>query len=884
MTFRVKLSLHGRLATEGLLARLDLWRSPHHQQTCDTRLLPAPELVQVATEFWDLWASYPNLRIKVKSVQRQLPLSLHRQQCQLAADRLQTLFNNWLEGESFREITHEILRFSNPDDDLWLSIATDDRHVPRLPWDEWKPLKSHRLAWGCCPTSGKTPPIQARSAPRGLVRILAVLGDREDLDLDPDHQALQQLSQAGLANVQLLDAPTPEQFFDALRDNQPQVLVFAGHGYPGTNGRSGQIGLNLRNNISVENFSHALEGAVQQGLQLAIFNCCHSVDLAEALHRSHLPAAIVMRASVPDLVAQHFLKDFLTHYAQSRSLPLSLYEARRSLQRSSAQYPRADWLPLVFHHPLLDLPTWPDRSHSEADFQSWSEPVGPSAARPSSDRPLRQDPIQKFSQEPGQEISQKSSQKSSQELDQEISQKSSQESNQKLNQKLNQALSPENNQRPENNQQISPKVSPKISPKPWQLVGQSLLATGITIGLGGIIQTPEFWVYDAMLQQWPLELQDQRILLVTIDEDDVAYQDRQGWRRIPTADGGLNSLAPEALAKLQERLATLKPSVIGVDIYYPWLLTSAWQQRLWSNPRVVGLCKLADPTEDTSEIPAPVGLMRDRVAFSDQASDSKRVVRRQLLAMAAPQSSQACHATYGLSALLVDDYLKQQRVAFQSVGDRWRYGSVTIPQITAGAGGYGWFDDQGNQLLLAPRRADWVRLPLREVLQSTDRIPWTGQPNPIVLIGNIQASSEDRWKLPGGQEIPGLEIQAHGISQLISAVLDNRPLLQAIAWPHKLGWILLWAGLGAGLLAVGQARNPQPRWCDRLWIGAIGSLTVGAIGMISFFWAAWWLPVVSPMVAMGLVLLPVPGRKGRSQFSRWLGLVQRLPRRLLRSS
>lgn len=101
MTFRVKLSLHGCLATEGLLARLNLWRSPHHQQTCDTRLPPAPELAQVATEFWDLWASYPNLRIKVKGVQRQLPLPLHRQQCQIAADRLQTLFNNWLGGKAF---------------------------------------------------------------------------------------------------------------------------------------------------------------------------------------------------------------------------------------------------------------------------------------------------------------------------------------------------------------------------------------------------------------------------------------------------------------------------------------------------------------------------------------------------------------------------------------------------------------------------------------------------------------------------------------------------------------------------------------------------------------------------------------------------------------
>ncbi|RFP54086.1 MAG: hypothetical protein BJG00_016445 [Limnothrix sp. CACIAM 69d] len=104
MTFRVKLSLHGCLATEGLWACLDMWRSPDHHQIRDTRLPPAPELVEAAEGFWKLWENYPSLRIKQTRVQRGLTLPLHRQQCQIEADRLETLFNNWLGGKAFGKL------------------------------------------------------------------------------------------------------------------------------------------------------------------------------------------------------------------------------------------------------------------------------------------------------------------------------------------------------------------------------------------------------------------------------------------------------------------------------------------------------------------------------------------------------------------------------------------------------------------------------------------------------------------------------------------------------------------------------------------------------------------------------------------------------------
>ncbi len=59
----------------------------------------------------------------------------------------------------------------------------------------------------------------------------------------------------------------------------------------------------------------------------------------------------------------------------------------------------------------------------------------------------------------------------------------------------------------------------------------------------------------------------------------------------------------------------------------------------------------------------------------------------------------------------------------------------------------------------------------------------------IVLIGTIAPDYEDYHRTPFG-EISGVEIQAHMISQLVSAVLQNRPILRWL--PQQGEWIVVW--------------------------------------------------------------------------------------------
>lgn len=85
----------------------------------------------------------------------------------------------------------------------------------------------------------------------------------------------------------------------------------------------------------------------------------------------------------------------------------------------------------------------------------------------------------------------------------------------------------------------------------------------------------------------------------------------------------------------------------------------------------------------------------------------------------------------------------------------------------------------------------------------------------IVLIGTTDPSFNDhRWRTTSGRgqgsvrSLTGLEIQAHMVSQLLSSVLDRRPLIWWLPKPLEILWIGLWSLVGVrslGLLGHLQA-------------------------------------------------------------------------------
>jgi hypothetical protein len=215
---------------------------------------------------------------------------------QEACNQLQHCILTWLESPSFSNINNQIrLRFQ-PDDEITIVIETEDELVYHLPWHFWQVLQDFRKAEVAF--SIQTHQYQRVVATRSKPRILAVLGDSTNIDLDADAEFIRQLR----AEVVFLDQPSPVELSLQLDDLQGwDLLFFAGHG---SDQGTGTIQLSPTESLTLRELSNALESAIARGLQLAIFNCCSGLKLGSDLAMLNMPTVIVMREAVPNHIPQ----------------------------------------------------------------------------------------------------------------------------------------------------------------------------------------------------------------------------------------------------------------------------------------------------------------------------------------------------------------------------------------------------------------------------------------------------------------------------------------------------------------------------------------------------------------------------------------------------
>lgn len=137
------------------------------------------------------------------------------------------------------------------------------------------------------------------------------------------------------------------------------IFFFAGHSSSNADGTIGTIELNETESLSINKFGEALKAARERGLQIAVFNSCDGLGLANTLAELNIPQIIVMRETVPDEVARGFLQDFLTAFAREGcSLYTAVRQARRKLENFEDGFPGVKWLPVISQHPAAMPPTW----------------------------------------------------------------------------------------------------------------------------------------------------------------------------------------------------------------------------------------------------------------------------------------------------------------------------------------------------------------------------------------------------------------------------------------------------------------------------------------------------------------------------------------------
>ncbi|MEW6498268.1 MAG: CHASE2 domain-containing protein, partial [Cyanobacteriota bacterium] len=184
------------------------------------------------------------------------------------------------------------------------------------------------------------------------------------------------------------------------------------------------------------------------------------------------------------------------------------------------------------------------------------------------------------------------------------------------------------------------------------------------------------------------------------------------------------------------------------------------------------------------------------------------------------------------------------------------FGSTELPRFFPNSGGYVRTDDFGVQLLLNYRngRERFRTLCLKDINdieaeKGNSHVLRDIFGGRIVLIGVTAPSIKDSINIsaianlqPRGK-IYGVEFHAHVTSQIISTVLDGRPVLKT--WSQ--GWEYLWI-VGWGVLAIYLGRLTKSPLKNLVYV-ALVSLGLVGIGYV-FIVGGWWIPVAPALLVL----------------------------------
>lgn len=385
----------------------------------------------------------------------------------------------------------------------------------------------------------------------------------------------------------------------------------------------------------------------------------------------------------------------------------------------------------------------------------------------------------------------------------------------------------------------SGRMNRTATPRMRQILTISLVVSALVIGVRqlGVLERAELGAYDQFIRWQPAPPPDPRLLVVGVSEEDIVS--------IGKSD--------QVISQLLTKLEAAKPRLIGLDIYrdvpvepgHIELITD-----LQVNDRAIAVCSVGRANLKGVAPPATVPV--NRLGFSEVAVDLDGIMRRNLLSLT-PDSDSKCQASDSFGLQVALHYLQQQGIHWEKTPEPDEYlkiGSVKFPPLTRNIGGYRNLnlDAQGYQILLNYRSDDVAQqVTLGEVLRG--KVNPDLVKNRVVLIGVTAESGNDFFYTPysagkQGQRMPGVVLHAQMVSQILSAVLDRKPLIWVWSDPIEWLWFWLWAILGTALAWT----------CRRPWLlGAIAAVAVIGLGGICYliFTQAGWIPLVPAAVSFG---------------------------------
>ncbi|MEH2251356.1 CHASE2 domain-containing protein [Nostoc sp.] len=739
---------------QGFAVTLQIGEEHERATTEITGKLPSfPEMPLYYSHWQSSYRQIGN-RYRLHADQMQVTNVSMIQDCENTSHILRARFNTWLRAEEFRPLREKWLERLSSTEEVRVILQTENNQLQLLPWHLWDLLERYPKA-EIALSSPSYDRIHKPRTPNQLVNILAIVGNSQGIDTQADQALLQQCSNA---KVSFLVEPQRKELTDHLWGKNWDILFFAGHSSSNKNGESGRIYLNKTDSLTIGELKYALQKAIENGLQLAIFNSCDGLGLARELADLQIPQMIVMREPVPDQVAKEFLRYFLEGFANGKSLYQAVRQARERLQGLEDRFPCATWLPMICQNPAQIPPTWDElRSTKTEDIPNLA---------------------------------------------------------------------------------LSDKRRFTIT------LLSSLAITALVCGVRwlGLVESPEMQAFDQMMRSRPMEVLDSRLLIITIDDDDLVTQRKNGESLIGA------SISEKSLNKLLAKLNQYQPRAIGLDIYRDYkakdkdLIT-----RLQKTQNLIGVCKGSDGTVNIPGIKPPPEIPTTNLGFSDFIHDRDGVMRRHILFMN-QEATSLCPAPYAFSLELASLYLRPSGIQpkFTPQGNL-QLGKTIFPNLKSHTGGYQNIDGIG-QILLNYRSSKEIaqHVKLTQFLSST--INPSAIKDKIVLIGvTAKGDSPDTWPTPYGtaldEQMPGVLVQAHMVSQILSAVQDGRPLLRV--WSLWVGVVWIWGwSLVGGVLAWRKLSFP--------WLVLAISITSSVLYIVCFglLISGAWVPFIPSALSL----------------------------------
>jgi CHASE2 domain-containing sensor protein len=210
-----------------------------------------------------------------------------------------------------------------------------------------------------------------------------------------------------------------------------------------------------------------------------------------------------------------------------------------------------------------------------------------------------------------------------------------------------------------------------------------------------------------------------------------------------------------------------------------------------------------------------------------------------------------CTSQYSFAFQLAFQYLNADKVVFHQDErtNYWHVGDRILQKLQLRSAAYQAIDNRGNQIMINYRQSHSIArsISLTEVMAGNYDPAWIT--NKIVMIGVTAPTLGKSYRTPVGM-MPDLHLHAHVVSQIISAVKDNRSL---IWWFPQ--WVDALLVFGVALIGAGMSGW----WRSSPLALGIG-ITASSVLLYLLYHALFgqsglWLPLLPTLLAIPLAAL-----------------------------